>query len=284
MDNGEYTGAVFVDLKKAFDTVDHGRLLSKLPSYGIKGRELSWCESCLFDRKQFVSIENSSSERKSFLCCVPQGLILGPLLFVLLINDTDSQLKHCSILLYAADTVIFTADKNCKVIEERLNTDLNKITNWFSDNNLIMNLKKGKTEYVLYGTVQRLAKSSKLVIDINGQIVNETEIYEYLGVMMDKSLTYATQIERVYKTASSKVKLLSCIRKSISPYAAETIYKVMTEPVLFYCNNVMLGISDSTAARFSRKFKTEHTKLFLLKEKGVTPGKQLPAKETDFVC
>ena len=132
-------------LKKAFDTVDHGRLLSKLPSYGIKARELSWFESYPFDRKQFVSMENSSSERKSVLCGVPQGSILRPLLFVLLINDIDSQLKHCSILLYADDTVILTADKNCKVIEESLNTDLNKITNWFSGNNLIMNLKKRKT-------------------------------------------------------------------------------------------------------------------------------------------
>ena len=171
MDNGEYTGAVFVDLKKAFDTVDHGCLLSKLPGYGIKGRELSWFESYLVDRKQFVSLENSSSERESVLCSVPQGSVLGPLLFALLINDIDLQLKHCSILLYADDTVIFTVDKNCKVIEERLNTDLNKITNWFSDNNLIMNLKKRKTEYVLYGTTQRLAESSKLVIDINGQII-----------------------------------------------------------------------------------------------------------------
>ena len=88
----------------------------------------------------------------------------------------------------------------------------------------------------LWGTTQRLAKSSKLVIDINGQIINETEMYEYLGVMMDKSLTYTTQIEQVYKKASSRAKLLSRIRKNISPYVAETIYKIMIEPVLFYCN------------------------------------------------
>ena len=144
MYNGEYTGAVFVDLKKAFDTVDHRCLLSKLPSYGIKGRELNWFESYLFDRKQFVSLENSSSERESVLCSVLQGSVLGPLLFALLINDINLQLKHCSILLYAEYTVIFTVDKNCKVIEERLNTDLNKITNWFSDNNLIMNLMKNR--------------------------------------------------------------------------------------------------------------------------------------------
>ena len=115
MDNGEYTGAVFVDLRKAFDTVDHGRLLSKLPMYGIKRRELSWFESYLFDRKQLVSMENSSSERKSVLCDVPQESTLGPLLFVLWINYSDLQLKHCSILLYADDTVIFTVDKTARL-------------------------------------------------------------------------------------------------------------------------------------------------------------------------
>ena len=73
------------------------------------------------------------------------------LLFVLLINDMDSELKHCSVLLYADDTVIFTADKSCKLIEERPNTDLNKITNWFSDNNLIMNLKTGKQSMSFMG-------------------------------------------------------------------------------------------------------------------------------------
>ena len=101
MDSGEYTGTVFGDLKKAFDTVNHGCLLSKLLSYEIKGRDLSWFENYLFDRKQFVSMRNCSSERKSVLYGVPQGSILGPLLFVLLINDIDSQLKHCCILLYA---------------------------------------------------------------------------------------------------------------------------------------------------------------------------------------
>ena len=154
MDNVEYTGAVFVDLKKTFDTVDHGRLLSKLSSYGMKERELCWFESCLFDHKQFVSMENSSSEKESVICGVPQWSILGPLLFVLLINDIDSQLKHCPILLYSDDTVIFTADKNCKVMKERVNTDLNKITNWFSDNSLIMNLKKEKQSMSFMGPHQ----------------------------------------------------------------------------------------------------------------------------------
>ena len=132
--------------------------------------------------------------------------------------------------MYADDTVIFTADKNCKVIEERLNTDLNKITNCFSDNNLIMNLRKGKIEYVLYGTAQRLAKSLKLVIDINGQIINETEIYEYLGVMMDKSLTYTTQMERVYKRASSRhdglfyLKMLQIAESFIHLTFSTTVY------------------------------------------------------------
>ena len=97
------------------------------------------------------------------------------------------------------------------------------------------------------------------------------------------TITYTTQIERVYKKASSRVKLLSRICKNIGSYVAETIHKVIIEPVLFYCNNVMLGISDSTTARF-QKIQDRAHKVVFGKEKGVTPGKQLPAKETDFVC
>ena len=170
MDTGMLTGTVFVDLSKAFDTVDHARLLSKLPIYGILNRELKWFESYLFNRNHFVSFHGAPSEVCSISCGVPQGSILGPVLFVLLINDLEFQLKYRQIILYADDAVIYFADKDISIIQERLNTDLECISNWFSDNNLIVNLKKSKTECVLFGTHKKTAQSENFVIRMNGTL------------------------------------------------------------------------------------------------------------------
>ena len=140
------TGAVFIDLRKAFDTVDHARLLSKLPIYSIKSKELCWFESYLFGRKQIVSYDGALSEIQTISCGVPQGSILGPLLFTLLINDIDENLRQCEMTLYADDSVLYVAGKTCDVIEEKLNNDLEQIVNLFVQNNLVVNLKKTNIE------------------------------------------------------------------------------------------------------------------------------------------
>ena len=136
------TGAVFIDLSKAFDTVDHARLLSKLSIYGIKDREMSWFSSYLFNRKQYVAIDGQSSEMQPISCGVPQGSILGPLMFILLINDIESILKLCNIILYADDTVLFYAGKTSTEIENILGSELEQIARWLNENNLVRNLKK----------------------------------------------------------------------------------------------------------------------------------------------
>ena len=126
MDKGLLTGAMFIDLRKAFDTVDHARLLLKLPAYGITGirNNLHWFESYLFNRRHLVVFDGVKSAEESVTCGVPQGSILGPLLFSFLINGIDLQLKKSNIILYADDTVIFTSDKNSKEVAEKLNDDL----------------------------------------------------------------------------------------------------------------------------------------------------------------
>ena len=106
------TGAVYIDLRKAFDTVDHARLLSKLPIYGIKSKELCWFENYLFGRKQIVSYDGVLSEIQANSCGIPQGSILGPLLFILLINDIDENLRQCEMTLYADDSVLYVGGKH----------------------------------------------------------------------------------------------------------------------------------------------------------------------------
>ena len=217
MDKGLKTGAVFIDLRKAFDTVDHARLLSKLPIYGIKNKELCWFESYLFGRKQIVSHDGALSEIKVTSCGVPQGSILGSLLFTLLINNIDENLRQCEMTLYADDSVLYVGDKTCDVIEEKLNNDLEQIANWFVQNNLVVNLKKTKTECVLYGTHQRTSGSKPMEIKINKTKIAESDVYEYLGVNMDQNLTFSDHLEKTIKKATSRIKLLSRIRHNISP-------------------------------------------------------------------
>ena len=158
MDRGEYTGAVYVDLKKAFDTVNHATKLSKLPVYGINDKELSWFIDYLFNRKHFVGFNTTCSKYQEITCGVPQGSILGPLLFLLLMNDIEHVITSCEVLLYADDIVIFFASKNVSLIESTLTKDLQQISDWLIKSQLIINLKARKTEAVLFGTTQKLKK------------------------------------------------------------------------------------------------------------------------------
>ena len=226
MDNRKLTGAAFIDLSKAFDTVDHGCILSKLECYGIVDRELSWFESYLFDRKQYVVVNNGKSERNTVLCGVPQGSVLGPLLFIILMNDINSLMEKCKILLYADDTVIYSSHTDIHTIESNLNNDLGNLANWFYNNNLIVNLKKGKTEYTVFGTDRKLKNVEPVNIEMNGIVINRTSTYKYLGVTLDKSLNYVDHLDLMYKKASSRLKLLSKVRHFMSPFVAETVFKV----------------------------------------------------------
>ena len=249
MDKGHMTGAVFVNLRKAFDTVDHARLLSKLSIYRIRNKELNWFESYLFDRKHFVLFDGVKSDTHSVCCGVPQGSVLGPPLFFLLINDVELHFKYSQIILYADDTVKYS-NKCCENIQEHLNSDLELVGNWFSANNLVVNLKKSKTECVMFGTHCKTSRSSKLDLKIHGTQITESNGYEYLGVYMDKNLSFHEYLNKTLKKASSRVRMLSRIRQNIGPFTAEKIYKIMVLPVMLYCNNVLLNLSDSHKQKF----------------------------------
>ena len=149
MDQGLFTGAVFIDLRKAFDSVDHDLLINKLESYGLKNTELNWFKSHLSDRKQVVRIGKETSDYCPITSGVPQGSILGPLLFVLFINDLPKVLTKCQILMYADDTVMCFSATDSQVIADTLTNELALVNKWLIDNNLFM--RKGKTGvYVIW--------------------------------------------------------------------------------------------------------------------------------------
>ena len=184
-DNGLLTGAVFLDLSKAFNTLGHDRLLEKLKSYGVKGLAFNWFADYLFQRSQVVKLGQELSAPCSMLCGVPQGSILGPVLFLIFFNDFEDCLCLSKILQFADDTVIYVSSNCVSEIEAKLKTDMSAIFVYLKTNDLVINLKKGKTESVLFGTSKRIStvppESRELKLYCNDTLINCTTSYTYLG-------------------------------------------------------------------------------------------------------
>jgi len=148
-----YTCGVFIDLSKAFDTVDHEILLWKLDQYGIRGIVNSWFSSYLKGRFQTTEIENIVSDRQEMLCGVPQGSVLGPLLFLIYVNDICNSSKILNFFLFADDTNLLYSDRNLMRLESILNDELDNVSDWLIANKLTLNLKK--SNFVIFHPPQR---------------------------------------------------------------------------------------------------------------------------------
>ena len=196
-------------MSKAFDTIGHSILVNKLFTYGIKGKENQWFADYLFNRRQNVELNGVRSEPEPILTGVPQGSILGPLLFILFYNDLADHIVHSEIIIYADDTVIFFAHKDPCEIERMLTEDMERIGAYSANNELIINTKKGKTEVMLFGSAKRLkAVGRNLVIMYANSPINFVSSYKYLGIIVDDTLTLAENFNRSYKSASSRLRLL----------------------------------------------------------------------------
>ena len=150
IDSGSFACGVFIDLQKAFDTVDHNILLSKLYHYGIRGASYQWFKSYLSDRKQFVSINGFNSSPLSVKCGVPQGSILGPLLFLIYINDLHQSIKKSTVHHFADDTNILHINKSYKKLCLNINHDLTCLSNWLRANKLALNVKKNRNSSISF--------------------------------------------------------------------------------------------------------------------------------------
>ncbi|CAB4019925.1 Hypothetical predicted protein, partial [Paramuricea clavata] len=166
---------VLIDLKKAFDTVDH-QILKKLELYGIKGQALSFLESYLSNRNQKCQIQGSVSSEKLIKCGVPQGSILGPLFFLLYINDLPQCLDKTKPRLFADDTNLTVSGNSITDLETAVNSDLEKLRKWLIANKLSLNV--AKTEFMLIGSKQMIKNISNL--QLNVKIENESikQVYE----------------------------------------------------------------------------------------------------------
>ena len=168
MNEGHLTSVVFLDLAKAFDWVDHSILLRKLQLFGISERSLGWFLSYLDNRQQKCYIDGKLSDSCTIKCGVPQGSILGPLLFLVYINDFPTCLKYSKARMYAHDTTILVAGDTAAQVETLMNADLISIKKWLESNKLTINVTK--TEYILIGSSYKL---ESIIIPSNIMMGNE---------------------------------------------------------------------------------------------------------------
>ena len=152
LDNGELVGVLLVDFRKAFDLVDHNILLKKLKLYKLNQVTLNWFSSYLSDRKQIVSFKNNTSEQKTVKCGVPRGSILGPLLFLMFLNDLPLHIK-VKTDLYADDATVYKISKSKQEIERKLQLAIKDLARWCKQNGMIINTEK--TKVMLVTTRQR---------------------------------------------------------------------------------------------------------------------------------
>jgi len=145
MDKGNFTSALFLDFRKAFDIVNHQILLSKLRLYQCDDHSIKWFNSYLSGRCQKVKIGSEESECKPIHSGVPQGSILGPLLFIIFINDLPLVLQNVSADLYADDTTLHKSSSSVSVLNVELNTDFHNVVEWCHENNMVLNTEKNQT-------------------------------------------------------------------------------------------------------------------------------------------
>ena len=284
MDKGKFTGVVFIDLSKAFDTISHASMIDKLPLFGIKNIEKEWLTDYLFNRSQLVNFENTYSHEKSVYTGVPQGSILGPLLFILHFNGIASKVKHCRIIKYADDTVIYVSEKELRTVKSKLEEDLTTISEWMIENKLIINLEKFKTEAMLFGTSQKLSRNKEdFEIKFCDQNLFITSSYKYLGIKLDQSLTFNEHFHELYNKAIGRLKLLHRLRVNLTIKSAKTIYQSMIQSLYLYCT-ISTPIPNNTYLRKLDLFEIRAMRIIYLNNIPIEPIKPIAQLIKKHLC
>ena len=233
LDSGDIIIGVFLDLKKAFDTVNHQILFKKLFSYGIRGTILKWFKSYLTDRLQFVTIDGTQSEIKSVKCGVPQGSILGPLLFIIYMNDLYNVSEFLFTILYADDTCVLLHGKNLNDLIISINKELALLFTWLQANKLSLNGQK--TYYMIFhrARIKLINNSSNVVI--GGSILTKIDEIKYLGVIIDNKLTWIPHITYVKNKVSKGTGIMFKAKKILKRNTLINLYHSYIYPYLIYC-------------------------------------------------
>ena len=251
LDKKKHVIGIFIDLSKAFDTIDHNKLLCKLEHYGIRGNALDLIKSYLCNRKQYVSVLNETSEAQTVVWGVPQGSVLGPLLFLLYINDLCNTTQKCRFVLFADDTNIFISADTKETAYMNANEILSSVTKYMKCNLLHINAKKSCFMYFSpfkrKTTMSNLDEPTDLInpIQIEGNILKRVSQTKFLGVIIDNKLNWKPHIDSLNRNLKSACGRIYRIKSNIPKNLYKEIYHTLFESHLSYSISVWGGVSKS---------------------------------------
>ena len=244
MDQGKIPLSIFLDLSKAFDTLDHQILLSKLKYYGLDNTALNWFNSYLTDRTQFVDFDDVYSETRTIKTGVPQGSILGPLLFIIYMNDIHIASDKFHAILYADDTNLVSSLCSFNVnisnndpigisaLSTNINYELQQITDWLEINKLSLNIKK--TKFMVFHYHQKNVDKYIPELSIYGHSIERVTQFNFLGLTIDENLNWQAHIQKVSNRISRALGVLSKVKRYLPKHILRLLYNSLILPHLQY--------------------------------------------------
>ena len=240
-DEGMLSCGVFIDLKKAFDTIDHYILLQKLYHYCIRGIINDWFHSYLTERVKSTLIDSKVSTKLPTACGVTKGSVLGPLLFLLYVNDLCRSSDKLSFYLFADDTNLLYADRDINSLERVLNAELSKVQEWLVANRLTLNAKK--SNFVIFHPHQKKLDRDVILkifdIETNDFVLLDQKTYiKYLAILIDSNLTWKYHISYITSKISKTIGVIARLRHFVPTSTLLTLYRSFLSPYLLYCLTV----------------------------------------------